>query len=109
MTPPLPDLGRFAEPALLILVSLSDGPKHGYAIMTDVEAGTGRPMGPGTLYAALARLEERGLIEALAPVDRRRPYRLTGVGARVLGEQLHGLAAFAETGLRRLGGAAEIR
>ena len=81
MVTQIPELGRFAEPALLILVSLSDGPKHGYAIMADVEAGTGRPLGPGTLYAALARLEERGLIEALAPVDRRRPYRLTAVGA----------------------------
>lgn len=103
MTPKIPDLGRFAEPALLILVSLSDGPKHGYAIMADVESATGRPMGPGTLYAALARLEERGLIEALAPVERRRPYRLSAVGARVLGEQLHDLAAFAQVGLKRLG------
>ena len=99
----IPELGRFAEPALLILVSLSDGPKHGYAIMTDVELGTGRPLGPGTLYAALARLEERGLIEALEPIDRRRPYRLTGVGATVLSEQLHQLSEFAELGLRRLG------
>ncbi|MEX2184706.1 MAG: PadR family transcriptional regulator [Chloroflexota bacterium] len=102
MDPRVPDLGRFAEPALLILVSLSDGPKHGYAIMTDVEAGTGRPMGPGTLYAALARLEERGLIEALAPVERRRPYRLTAVGASVLADQLRELAEFADLGLRRL-------
>lgn len=101
----IPELGRFAEPALLILVSLSDGPKHGYAIMTDVEAGSGRPLGPGTLYAALARLEERGLIEALAPVDRRRPYRLTAIGASVLAEQLRDLAEFTEMGLRRLGGA----
>ena len=83
----IPELGRFAEPALLILVSLSDGPKHGYAIMTDVEAGTGRPLGPGTLYAALARLEERGLVEALPPVDRRRPYRLTAIGATVVRER----------------------
>jgi len=98
----LPELGRFAEPALLILVSLSSGAKHGYAIMTDVEAGTGRPLGPGTLYAALARLEERGLVEALEPIDRRRPYRLTGVGATVLEEQLRGLAEFAQLGLRRL-------
>jgi DNA-binding PadR family transcriptional regulator len=100
--PRIPELGRFAEPALLILVSLTDGPKHGYAIMTDVEAGTGRPMGPGTLYAALARLETRGLIEALPPVDRRRPYRLTGVGETVLAEQLRDLAEFASLGLRRL-------
>ncbi len=96
-------VGRFAEPGLLILVSLSDGPKHGYAIMTDVEQGTGRPLGPGTLYAALARLEERGLIEALDPVERRRPYRLTGIGATVLKEQLAGLEALARLGLRRLG------
>jgi len=103
MTPAaLPEFGRFAEPALLILVSLSDGPKHGYAIMTDVEAGTGRPMGPGTLYAALARLEARGLIEALPPVDRRQPYRLTGVGNTVLADHLRNLADFAQHGLRRL-------
>ena len=97
------EVGRFAEPSLLILVSLSDGPKHGYAIMTDVETGTGRPLGPGTLYAALARLEERGMIEAMAPVDRRRPYRLTAVGATTLKAQLAGLEAFAQLGLRRLG------
>lgn len=103
MPDPSLDLGRFAEPSLLILVSLSDGPKHGYAIMTDVEGGTGRPLGPGTLYAALARLEERGLIEALDRVDRRRPYRLTALGATALKEQLANLEAFARLGLRRLG------
>jgi DNA-binding PadR family transcriptional regulator len=102
MAPKIPEFGRFAEPSLLILASLSDGPKHGYAMMTDIEAETGRPMGPGTLYAALARLEESGLVEALPPVDRRRPYRLTGLGASTLTEQLHGLAEFAHTGLRRL-------
>ena len=106
MAPTVPELGRFAEPALLILVSLSEGPKHGYAIMTDVEAGTGRPLGPGTLYAALARLERRGLIEALEPEERRRPYRLTAVGATNLKEQLEGLSGFARLGLRRLGEAA---
>ena len=98
-----PEFGRFTEPSLLILVSLSDGPKHGYAIMQDVEAGSGRPMGAGTLYAALARLEEAGFVEPLAPVDRRRPYRLTAVGAAMLAEQLHGLSEFAQRGLRQLG------
>ena len=96
------DLGRFAEPSLYILVSLSDGPKHGYAIMTDVEEITGSPMGPGTLYGALARLERRGLIEALEPVDRRRPYRLTGVGEATVRAQLELLRGFAATGLDRL-------
>ncbi|MEO8571765.1 MAG: helix-turn-helix transcriptional regulator [Chloroflexota bacterium] len=84
-------------------MSLSDGPKHGYAIMQDVERGTGRPMGAGTLYAALARLEERGIIEALPPEDRRRPYRLTAIGATNLAEQLHRLSRFAQMGLRQLG------
>ena len=103
MEPTAPAFGRFAEPSLLILVSLSDGPKHGYAIMQDVESGTGRPMGAGTLYAALVRLEEQGLIEAMAPVERRRPYRLTAVGASNLAEHLRGLSNFAQQGLRQLG------
>jgi DNA-binding PadR family transcriptional regulator len=100
--PRIPELGRFAEPALLILVSLSDGPKHGYAIMQDVERGTGRPMGAGTLYAALARLEEQGFIEPMQAVDRRRPYRLTAVGASNLADQLRGLSEYAQQGLRQL-------
>jgi DNA-binding PadR family transcriptional regulator len=102
----LTEFGRFAEPTLYILVSLSDGPKHGYAIMTDVEAITGEPLGPGTLYGALARLERRGFIEALEPEDRRRPYRLTALGATTLRTQLEGLAGFTRFGLDRLGRAA---
>jgi len=97
------DLGRFAEPSLNILVSLSGSPKHGYAIMTDVEAITGSPMGPGTLYGALARLERRGMIEALEPEDRRRPYRLTALGEASVRAQLERLSGFARTGLDRLG------
>jgi len=104
MTQELSGFGRFAEPSLYILVSLSDGPKHGYAIMSDVEAISGLPLGPGTLYAALSRLEQRGLIEALDPVDRRRPYRLTALGASTLEAQLDGLAGFARIGLERLKG-----
>jgi len=102
----LTEFGRFAEPTMYILVSLSDSPKHGYAIMTDVEAITGEPLGPGTLYGALARLEKRGMIEALEPVDRRRPYKLTGLGATTLRAQLEGLAGFSRLGLERLGGGA---
>jgi len=98
----IPELGRFAEPSLYILLSLSDGPKHGYAIMTDVEQISGSPLGPGTLYAALARLEARGLIEALEPEERRRPYRLTGAGATTLRAQLEQMRGFARTGLERL-------
>ena len=96
------DLGRFAEPSLYILVSLSDGPKHGYAIMTDVEAISGMSMGPGTLYGALARLERRGLIEPLEAIDRRRPYRLTGLGQATVRAQLERLRNLSQTGLQRL-------
>ena len=101
-SPRIPDLGRFAEPSLYILLSLSEGPKHGYAIMTDVEDVSGTQLGPGTLYAALARLEERGLIEALPPEDRRRPYRLTGLGAAMLATQLEQMQGFTRTALQRL-------
>jgi DNA-binding PadR family transcriptional regulator len=100
--PPIPELGRFAEPSLYILLSLSDGPKHGYAIMTDVERVSGTPLGPGTLYAALARLEDRGLIEALPQEDRRRPYRLTARGAATLETQLEQMQGFTRTALQRL-------
>ncbi|MEO6577543.1 MAG: PadR family transcriptional regulator [Candidatus Limnocylindria bacterium] len=96
------DLGRFAEPALLILVALADGPLHGYAIMTEAEQITGSPLGPGTLYAALGRLERRGFIQPLKADDRRRPYRLTAAGAAALEEQLRELERFARTGLTRL-------
>jgi DNA-binding PadR family transcriptional regulator len=106
MNQPITQLGRFAEPSLYILVSLSAGPRHGYAIMTDVEEMSGTPLGPGTLYGALARLERRGLIEALEPEDRRRPYRLTGLGATTLRAQLGQLQGFLKTGLERLGGGA---
>ena len=98
----LSELGRFAEPSLYILVSLSNGPKHGYAIMTDVEAFSGLPMGPGTLYGALERLQRRGLIEALPAEDRRRPYRLTGLGVATLEAQLASLKGFVQTGVARL-------
>ncbi|MFN8511434.1 MAG: PadR family transcriptional regulator [Thermomicrobiales bacterium] len=98
----LAELGRFSEPGLLILVSLSGGTKHGYAIMDDIENLRGVRLGPGTLYGALARLEKRGLIAPLATDDRRRPYQLTARGAAVLREQLTSLEAFAATGLKRL-------
>jgi DNA-binding PadR family transcriptional regulator len=107
MSDDLGDLGRFAEPSLLILVSLGAGPKHGYAIMADVEHIGGARLGPGTLYAALARLEARGLIASLPSDDRRRPYRITGLGARTLRARLESLDDLVRTGLTRLDRPAE--
>jgi DNA-binding PadR family transcriptional regulator len=100
---PLAELGRFSEPALLILISLAEGPRHGYAIMEDVERLNGTALGPGTLYGALARLERLGLIEALAAEARRRPYRLTAAGATALQAELAALRHIADAGLARLG------
>lgn len=90
------------DPGLLVMASLAGGSKHGYAITRDVEELAGVRLGPGTLYGALARLEERGLIEGLPGEDRRRPYRLTGAGATSLQEQLTALERVARTGLQRL-------
>lgn len=98
----LSDLGRFSDPSLLILASLAGGPKHGYAMIEDIHALGGVRLGPGTLYGALARLEERGLIEPLPAEERRRPYRLTALGAMALREQLASLEQFARVGLGRL-------
>lgn len=98
----LTGLGRFSEPALYILISLADGPKHGYAMTQDIEAVSGQKLGPGTLYGAIARLEARKWIEPLAREDRRRPYRLTGAGRRVLRHRLESLRALAHVGRARL-------
>jgi DNA-binding PadR family transcriptional regulator len=101
----LQDLGRFSEPALLILISLAEGPKHGYAMTQDIEVVSGQRLGPGTLYGAIARLEARGWIEPLPAADRRRPYRLTGAGERALKHRLEGMRAMARVGASRLANA----
>jgi DNA-binding PadR family transcriptional regulator len=99
---PLAGLGRFSEPALYILISLADGPKHGYAMTRDIEAVAGHSLGPGTLYGAIARLEARRWIEPLPADERRRPYRLTGAGERVLRHRLEALRTLARVGRARL-------
>ena len=96
------DLGRFSEPALHILISLADGPKHGYAMTEDIAVLSGKRPGPGTLYGALTRLEQLGLIERLESEDRRNPYRLTTRGARVLKARLTALETLARAGQKRL-------
>lgn len=98
----LEDLGRLSEPALLILISLADGPKHGYAIMQDVAAISGQTLGLGTLYGAITRLEDRRWIEPLPSEDRRRPYRLTNTGQQALRTRLESLRALEKIGRARL-------
>ena len=95
-------LGRFSEPALYVMISLADGPKHGYAMTQDIESVSGQTLGPGTLYGAIARLEARKWIEPMPAQDRRRPYRLTTAGQRVLRHRLESLRALARVGRARL-------
>jgi DNA-binding PadR family transcriptional regulator len=99
------DFGRFAEPALMILISLADAPKHGYAMTDDIEKISGVRFGPGTLYGAITRLESRGLIERLESDDRRNPYRLTAIGQRALRARLDSLQTVTRVGQRRLANA----
>jgi DNA-binding PadR family transcriptional regulator len=70
----------------------------------DIQRFAGVILGPGTLYGALARLQHQGLIEALPADDRRRPYRLSDQGAKLLAARLESLQRVATTGLRRLAG-----
>ncbi|MBV9685306.1 MAG: helix-turn-helix transcriptional regulator [Solirubrobacterales bacterium] len=93
---------RSNDPALLVMTSLADGPKHGYAITTDIKAFSGVALGPGTLYGALSRLEAKGLIEGLPAEDRRRPYRLTADGSAALEQELRKLQSVTTRGLDRL-------
>lgn len=76
---------------LLVLSSLAGGAKHGYAIQQEIASFAGVRLGPGTLYGAISRLEEAGLIESLAADDRRRPYRLTATGRRELKARIENL------------------
>jgi len=103
-TEPLGTFGRYAGPATLILSSLAEGTKHGYALTKDIEAFAGVRLAPGTLYEALSRLESQGLIEAVDSDDRRRPYRLTAMGAAALRTHLDAQRRVADLGLRRLAG-----
>jgi DNA-binding PadR family transcriptional regulator len=83
-------------------MSLTAGQKHGHSLMKDIEEFAGVRLGPGTLYKAIARLESIGLIEALDPEGRRRPYGLTPAGQEVLVQSLSYLDHVVEEGQRRV-------
>jgi len=95
-------LRRTNDPALLILTSLAGGPKHGHALAKDIETFAGVALGPGTLYGAITRLEEQGLIEPLDDDSRRRPYRLTASGSAFLAGAVADLRRIVDAGSARL-------
>ncbi len=90
------------DPGLLVLVSLASAPRHGHAILLDIAEFAGVRLGPGTLYGAISRLESEGLIEAITPEGRRRPYRLTDRGDSLLRQRLDGLERTVRAGRRRV-------
>jgi hypothetical protein len=96
-------MGYYSDPPLLVLASLAEGPKHGHAMIEDIAHICGTRLGPGTLYGAIARLEQQGWIEPLPPEERRRPYCITGEGLRVLRAKLIALQKVTNVGLGRLG------
>jgi DNA-binding PadR family transcriptional regulator len=79
-------VSKLNGPALLVLTSLASGPKHGHALLKDMETFAGDRLGAGTLYGTIARLEERGLIAALPEHDRCHPFELTPIGAALFRE-----------------------
>jgi DNA-binding PadR family transcriptional regulator len=96
-------LRRSNDPPILILTSLASGPKHGHALAKDIESFAGVHLGPGALYGAITRLDERGLIESLGAEDRRRPYRITAAGAAALAQAVADMRRIADIGAARLG------
>jgi DNA-binding PadR family transcriptional regulator len=91
-----------SDPTLLVLASLAEGEKHGYAMMEDVQRFAGIRLGPGTLYGAITRLEEKGWIRPVASDDRRQPYAITAAGKKHLEEQIGTLEQIVKTAQRRL-------
>ena len=96
-------LGRPNDPPLLILTSLASGPKHGYAMTQDIDAFAGVTLSPGSLYGAITRLEQRGMIEPLKSADRRKPYQLTSRGRDALATSVRELQRVAVEAAHRLG------
>jgi DNA-binding PadR family transcriptional regulator len=91
------------DPSVLILTSLANGAKHGYALSKDIEDFAGVVLSPGTLYGAITRLEESGLIAPQLEVQRRRPYAITAAGCAALAETVAEMSRIANVGRQRLG------
>lgn len=93
---------RGSDPSLLVLISLGAGPRHGHAMLRDIAEFSEQRLGPGTLYGAIERLEDDGLIEPLPAEDRRTPYRLTEAGTKYLRRRVAELNQLVSVGRRRV-------
>ena len=100
-----------------VLLVLTDGERHGYAVMRDVEAQSGGAvrLGPGTLYRTIKRLLDDGMIEEsqerpdpALDDERRRYYRITAAGRRAAVAEAERLARLVENARRRLSTSAAL-
>lgn len=91
-----------SDRSILVLTSLAQEPKHGYALIKDIEHFAGVKLGPGSLYGSLAKLEEAGFVRAMRPTGRRYPYQITPSGLAWLKKRLAESARVARVGLRRI-------
>ena len=95
-------LRTVGEASVLVLISLADRPRHGYALIHDIKEFAGVELGPGTLYGALDRLERLELVESLPTEERRHPYRITAAGATALRAHLDSVERVSTAGRLRL-------
>ena len=103
----IPDVKPLSEPVLLILTSLADQPRHGYALIQDIESLSGGRvrMSTGTLFGALRRLLEDGWIQRFEQADtsrQKQAYRLTAAGRRQLQLELDRMRHLTRAGFARL-------
>ena len=113
MIPPTEDLLPLTPPVFHILLALADEERHGYGIMQDVLQQTGGTLqlGPGTLYGCLKRMLAAGLVEEsdersdpALDDERRRYYRMTALGKRIVRAEAQRLAGAVSVAMTRLAG-----
>ena len=83
-------------------MSLAESARHGYSVMQDIEQFSGIKLGPGTLYTAITRLVEKGMIRPEPAANRQRPYRITKTGLAALAEEVKKMRRIVNVGARRL-------
>jgi len=97
----MPDPDAPLTPAVFhVLLALSDGPLHGYAILQNVEATSGQEMGPGTIYGSLGRLSDAGWVAEVesdsGDARRGKSFELTTRGRRALSNEARRITRLAE-------------
>lgn len=100
------NIGRMRDVQFLVLTALASEPLPGHRIQAEIESLSGRPIGPGTLYGALGKLEDEGLVRPTGTPGRGVPYDLTATGRARLAEQTAATERIVQVARARLGGVA---